>query len=132
MLKHVVHSIFVTLFSMQLVFGTLADIKEYTNLFEHYELHNSQFGDTLYSFLEKHYGKDKAAHTKEHGTHHKVPFDNHSAEHHINQYLASFHFKTAEKLEVLPVYHSKQQIFYTCNCKYWLLANKLLQPPKVL
>ncbi|SFU39625.1 hypothetical protein SAMN05216480_102232 [Pustulibacterium marinum] len=132
MFKNYLHIFFLLKFSIQLIFGAFTDMKEYVGLYDHYQLHHSEFGDNFYSFLEKHYGKNKASHTKEHDSQHKIPFDNHSGEHHINHFIPNYLLKNTEKITTSVVINHKKTILYTPNCQHWLLSNKLLQPPKYL
>ena len=56
----------------------LKDVLELSALLEHLEMHQSSYGDDLYSFLEKHYGTQMSEHEREGhgdgGQHDGLPF----------------------------------------------------------
>ncbi len=56
----------------------LKDVLELSALMEHLEMHQSSYGDDLYSFLEKHYGSKISEHDREGhsdgGQHDGLPF----------------------------------------------------------
>ncbi len=54
------------------------DILELDELIEHYQFHTKEHGDNFLVFLSKHYGKQKAEHSRKHQEeqqdHEKLPF----------------------------------------------------------
>ncbi len=57
------------------------DIVQFDELIEHSQFHKEQYGDGFFVFLSKHYGSQKAEHSKRHQEeekdHEKLPFQNH-------------------------------------------------------
>jgi hypothetical protein len=56
----------------------LKDLFELSDLIEHLEMHQSSYGDDLYSFLDKHYGVKRSEHDlqghRDGGDHDRLPF----------------------------------------------------------
>lgn len=59
---------------LQTVNVSLADIFKFPDLVEHYNEHQNEFGDSLLSFISKHYGLEKNAHQSEDPAHDDLPF----------------------------------------------------------
>ncbi|MGO3706637.1 MAG: hypothetical protein ACTJGD_02415 [Mesonia hippocampi] len=53
---------------------------------KHYNLHKAEFNDDVYTFIDKHFGKQKEIHKKhhEHSDHEKLPFK--ECKFHIHNY----------------------------------------------
>ena len=60
----------------------IADLLELDELVQHYQFHNSEYGDSLIVFLSKHYGELKTEHNRkhreEHQEHEQLPFQQNS------------------------------------------------------
>ena len=55
----------------------LMDVLKLNNLLNHIELHESTYGDDIFSFISKHYGDEMAEHKKQkdnRSDHQKLPF----------------------------------------------------------
>ena len=57
------------------------DIVQLDELIEHAQFHKQEYGDSFFVFLSKHYGEQKAEHSKKHQEekkdHEQLPFQNH-------------------------------------------------------
>lgn len=59
---------------LQTVNVSVVDIFRIPELVEHYSEHQSEYGDSLLSFISKHYGLEKNAHQSEDPAHEDLPF----------------------------------------------------------
>lgn len=105
----------------------LDDIINLKILFEHYEMHKAEYGDTLYSFFEKHYGDQRKEHDGMHDEHEKLPFS-HANVHLATVYITPLSFEVL-KNETSPI-HKGDSFFYTDNYNFTQRAD-IFQPPRL-
>ncbi|MGB5242418.1 MAG: hypothetical protein WBN16_08170 [Lutimonas sp.] len=70
--------LFAFLFLIQSVQIQISDLLHFSDLVEHYNYHSEEFGDDLFSFIEKHYGTLAQKHSddepQERQDHQNLPF----------------------------------------------------------
>lgn len=96
------------------------------NLIEHARLHAEEYGDSIISFLAKHYGNQKEAHASEHEEHDKLPL-HHLQTMHIQIVFADY---GDWPLNLSPLAGEGQAVhaFYQEPVSR-LFANHIFQPP---
>lgn len=109
------------------------DVLHIDKLWEHIDLHQREYGDGLFTFFSKHYGKLKAQHGNQkvpgHGDHGKLPFKQ-SAQASAMQviaippvqpgFLTELHCEVAE-----PVFHYRSTYSF-------LRPSEIFQPPRAV
>lgn len=129
MLKHYFYIAVVVSFGIQFLFGDFYVLQEYGSLFKHYHQHEACYGDSFYTFVDKHYGKERDKHSREHhDENHKIPFSGQSFESHHFVPVAFPVFSFAGEVSYT---HKNKVEFYKNHCHKWLLNTGILQPPKI-
>ncbi len=109
----------------------LMDVLKLNNLLNHIELHESTYGDDIFSFISKHYGDEMAEHKKQkdnRSDHQKLPF---------KQGICSgvghlFIFEPdAERLVYTDTSDVKKTVYYYCNFYFFLENTDIFQPPRI-
>ena len=110
---------------------TVQQMAQIDDLIEHARLHKTEYGDSFFVFLSKHYGQLKTQHEsdqkdKDHD-HEQLPFNCQSQ---ILTSVVFFDYKTSEcqenEVDVLKI---KEQFFYLSPVSDFLKEG-LLQPPR--
>ncbi|MGO4912530.1 hypothetical protein [Leeuwenhoekiella sp. W20_SRS_FM14] len=122
-------SVFILAQSFNVSFGDFLHIDD---LIAHYEYHQETFGDTIITFIDKHYGELKSEHNREHQEeredHEKLPFEHqHSCVHSV---VAFFN---QNDLEVIPKIIPADQVssnFEYHNSYSHAVDSSIFQPPK--
>lgn len=96
------------------------------DLVEHYQLHKTEFNNSVIEFLDLHYGTEKKVHEDEHKDHENLPFQQ-------GQFsTSSFYFITSEYYKI-DMINSEEEIQHNFNYKFgftFLSESDILQPPK--
>lgn len=107
------------------------DIVNLGALMEHIELHESEYGDNLFSFISKHYGNKISEHQEhqeqQNGAHHNLPFK------HVVYADGGQFFLIAPdvvKWIVSTDIKHQQPTFYYNNYSY-LKNSEIFQPPRI-
>jgi hypothetical protein len=69
----IVHISLSFLISLQSIGFSIADIVKVSELYEHYEYHQEEYGHDLLTFFDLHYGEQKDAHQEDHKGHDELP-----------------------------------------------------------
>ena len=111
----------------------LTDILGVRDLMEHIEFHQTTYGDSLLSFIAKHYGDKMLEHKgndENDKEHHKLPFDHHRAS--VDQghvFVFSPVFVTFPE-SVAPVANKSEYYYY--NLYSFLENSDIFQPPRTV
>lgn len=124
MLINISLSLLISLHSIGVNLGDLLQIDE---LYEHYQFHKQEYGHDLITFIELHYGKQKASHEQEHQDHKKLPF-HHS---HISTSSIVFYNNTSHFILKPYLINNKDLTPHFDNLYSSLLVDEILQPPRV-
>ncbi|MFD0932888.1 hypothetical protein ACFQ0R_09810 [Psychroflexus salinarum] len=96
------------------------------DLVEHYQLHKTEYNNSVIEFLDLHYGTQKQAHEDEHKDHENLPFQQ-------NQSISTnFYFVNSGFLNI-DLLKPDEEIQHNFNYKFgFTLLNEtdILQPPK--
>ncbi len=105
---------------------SVTDITKLPELLEHYQEHHESDGDSLLTFINKHYGGQKEQHKNENNEDHKnLPF-HHS--HHVCIDLKIDHPEFVVAYQ--PENNVSEHYFYYEEPHTSVAASNLLQPPK--
>ena len=109
----------------------LMDVLKLSNLIEHMELHESVYGDDIFSFLSKHYGDQTEEHKEQRkgsNEHQKLPFS-----HNVSMDAASLFIFDASMMKlILSVAPDvKRSNFYYYNFYSFLENTDIFQPPRI-
>ena len=107
------------------------DVLKLSNLIEHMELHESVYGDDIFSFLSKHYGDQTEEHKEQRkgsNEHQNLPFS-----HNVSMDAASlFIFDESMMKLILSVAPDvKRSNFYYYNFYSFLENTDIFQPPRI-
>jgi len=69
----IVHISLSFLISLQSIGFSIADIVKVSELYEHYEYHQEEYGHDLLTFFDLHYGEQKQDHQEDHKGHEELP-----------------------------------------------------------
>lgn len=97
------------------------------DLWEHYQEHRTEYGDSLLTFLDLHYGSQHQDHQDEHPEHQDLPTQHNSLLHYT-------YFVEAKEFSLDMVFaleNTKHNFGYTVNFSS-LTETDILQPPKTL
>ena len=106
----------------------IPDLAQLDELMEHARYHREQFGDSLLTFLAKHYGDQKMEHQQDHSEHEQLPFQ-HSTPH----FLTHSHYFMVLRFawKGLPEYQEGQRHHYYYQLPApGLFENGVFQPPR--
>ena len=121
-------SVFLLLQSINIHFK---DVVNLDALMEHIEFHQSEYGDSLFSFFSKHYGNKMSEH-QEHkeqkdGGHHKLPF-----KHTVCSDAGQFFLVNLPDVKLINSsgFKHQQPTFYYNNYSY-LENSDIFEPPRI-
>lgn len=107
------------------------DVVQIGNFYEHAKFHNEKYGDNVFVFISKHYGKLKATHEKDHkeekNTHKQLPF-----QHNIQTSLVAV-FVPQKQIKSNSTFYfleSNSNKFHYQSSNSTLHVESLLQPPR--
>ncbi|SRR5690554_2651489 len=102
------------------------------DLIEHAQFHSEEYGDDLFTFLQKHYGELKAEHLenndKEDAQHEKLPFQHKHCTHLITEIIV-LHFQI--EIGAYVNYLTSHQSFHYENFYSFTEGPPLFQPPRL-
>jgi hypothetical protein len=112
---------------------TCTNILNLDKLIEHAQFHKETYSDSFITFLSKHYGELKVAHSEKHQEekeeHEKLPFQ-------FDYHVVDFHKVTFENIEVpLPstlAFIERKQLFHYQNFYNSPDALGVFQPPRYI
>ena len=105
----------------------LHSLVQIDDLWSHYQEHKLEYGDSLISFLDLHYGSQQQEHQDEHPEHQDLPVQQ-SFHTHYTYFMVAKDYH----LEIIPTAESIQHNFgYSANFKS-LLETDILQPPRAI
>lgn len=108
------------------------DITQIDEFIEHAQFHSEQYGDNVFVFISKHYGKLKLNHDKEHQEekedHEQLPFHHQS---HAFLVLALVLNTDKPELSIVEFSESNTHKFYYQAASSSLHSEGLLQPPRL-
>ncbi len=114
--------------SFGLNFGDLSQIDKFI---EHAQFHSEQYGDNVFVFISKHYGKLKKEHNKEHQEekedHEQLPFQHHSS---ISSVIAFFVNSSNEEFKKAEVSELRAHNFFYQETISSIHLKGLFQPPR--
>ena len=106
------------------------DILQIDELIEHAQFHKQEYGDSFFVFLSKHYGEQKAEHSKNHQEeqkdHEQLPFQ---CQGHALSVVALLNFAD-NTLNTIEILDSSESNFHYTSSFSTLHKKGLLQPPK--
>ena len=107
------------------------DIMQLDELMEHAQYHNQEYGDNFFVFLSKHYGEQKAEHSKNHQEeqkdHEQLPFQ---CQGHVSTVIAFLPQQTPSYSDGIEILDTTEFNFHYFNFYSSLHEEELLQPPK--
>ena len=108
-----------------------SDVLQLSSLMEHMEFHEATYGDDIFSFISKHYGKDLEAHkkdSKEDSDHKNLPFN-----HRIACDTLQFCIVNWDQGSLVPNKSSLAQNddFFYYNFYTYLKNTDIFQPPRL-
>jgi len=122
----IVHISLSFLISLQSIGFSIADIVKVSELYEHYEYHQEEYGHDLLTFFDLHYGEQKQDHQEDHKGHEELPCHHTSISVNIlfleNSELAINRNLVFEKADVPSTYQTLISFLY---------IDEILQPPKI-
>lgn len=110
---------------------TVGDIFQLDDFIEHAQYHNTQYGDTFFEFVSKHYGELKSTHEKEHQEeredHEKLP-----CQQTVQVASTIFFIQSSEiKLNTIEYIELRDVQFHYTSSTSSLHSQKFLQPPRL-
>lgn len=122
-----------SLILLQSAHVAVSDLVQLDELLEHAAYHQKAFGDSFLTFLDKHYGSQKAAHEKKHQEerhdHEELPFQQVP-----NQVLSQTHFFIGQRFSwdsPQPRKESQSHQYYYLLQSSGLFAGGVFQPPRL-
>lgn len=107
------------------------EVGKLKNLLEHLEFHKSAYGDDIFSFVAKHYGKEKLNHEnkEDHGDHQQLPFH-----HHVGHDFSLFYIIDLSRYQLRDLDENDTRLRnFSTQTLYSFLENiDIFQPPKYL
>lgn len=98
------------------------------NLLEHAQLHSEKYGDSVLSFLTKHYGASKKVHLTSHEGHENLPFNHNSL---TKSTLSVFIFNPLQALELPLLSPTTPSLNFFYGNSYSSYVNlDYFQPPR--
>lgn len=117
--------LFSTFFFLQAIHVGLEDLVKVPELVEHYNTHITEEGDSLLTFIHKHYGADRLKHSSEEGEHDNLPF------HHAHHICVDIAVEKPFFLDVKPIYSTDTPHYFIYrDLSTVLVASNLFHPPK--
>ncbi|MDN3664113.1 hypothetical protein QWY92_01615 [Algibacter miyuki] len=117
---------------MQSFGASISDIAQIDEFIEHAQFHSQQYGDNVFVFISKHYGKLKLNHDKEHQEekedHEHLPFHHQS---HASLVLAFVLNTDKSELNTVEFLESNTHKFYYQAPSSSLHLEGLFQPPRL-
>ncbi|MCA0131394.1 hypothetical protein [Winogradskyella alexanderae] len=106
------------------------DILQLDELIEHAQFHKQEYGDSFFVFLSKHYGEQKAEHSKNHQEeqkdHEQLPFQYQG---HTLSVIALVNSENSH-INTIEITDSTESNFHYVSSFSTLHKKGLLQPPK--
>ena len=125
-----VFSLLLLMQSMGLRYDDLVRLDE---LIEHASYHQQQYGDSLFTFLSKHYGEQKEAHQRDHREeqedHRKLPFQQQQCQQLAPVFLGQLLMARPEVSPGITDRKSSRCFYYSLN-DYDAYARAVFQPPR--
>lgn len=97
-------------------------------LVEHYQLHKTEYHNSVVEFLNLHYGTQKKAHEDEHQDHENLPFQQ-------SQFTSSIFYFVASGIFNIDLIKPEEEIQHNFGYKLgfsFLSETDILQPPRQL
>ena len=108
------------------------DISKIDDFIEHASFHNEEYGDNVFVFISKHYGKLKTSHEREHRDekkeHEQLPFHNQS---HVCSISAFILNNSIEEIAVIQFSDYKSHNFVYQEPSSALIKESPFQPPRL-
>jgi hypothetical protein len=110
---------------LQSVHVGLEDVVKIPDLFEHYQEHKENYGDDLLTFLKKHYGSEKEAHSSEEPENQDLPF------HHAHHFCIDLKIDIPVVLSMNVIQPDQSKHYFVYHPPHTASAtHSLFQPPK--
>jgi hypothetical protein len=120
----IVLAFFVLIQSLGLNPSSFAQLDE---LWNHYQEHKVEYGDSFLTFLDLHYGSQQQEHQDEHPEHRDLPLQ-HCTHFHFTYFIKAEDFSFEIHYQIAIIEHN---FIYKANFQS-LLETDILQPPKSL
>ena len=108
----------------------LADVLQLESLYEHIEFHEATYGDDIFSFISKHYGKELQEHDKDSqddSEHEKLPFNHRISCDSLHYCIVNW---DQNSLLVSDTPSPKKGDFFYYNFYSYLENTDIFQPPR--
>jgi len=106
------------------------DVLKVKNLLKHIKLHQSTYGDDIFSFVAKHYGNEKLHHENkdDNNEHQQLPFH-----HHVSHDTSIFYILDVSRYRLRDLVENHTELRNFCyQTTYSFLENTdIFQPPKL-